>query len=648
MPRARSRQSLVPSTLAVSAAVGLLAWHAWYHFPFIADDALISLVYAERLLTGQGLTWSDGARVEGYSNLLWVLGCAGLGLLRIDLIVAARLLGVVCTVAIFWAAAALARDGGGRNGRPGNGNGNGSADSAPYATFAACALLAATGTVAVWSIGGLEQPLVAALLAWAVIGATRLAGGVETRPRAGVGLGVVLGCLCLARPDSPLFVVALVFAVLNTRRAAWRAALTAGGIAAAFAVAQLGFRLVYYGDWVPNTAYVKLVLSTQRVRAGFEYLSEGALETWLVCGAGLAGLGIALARKESRGRGLVLLYAAVAWSSYLIYIGGDIFPAYRHLFVLHTLAALASLDLWRWLWWRARRPALLALGFGAVLALFGAQQLRAPANVIAKNERWEWDGAVIGQLLHTAYADEAPLMAVTAAGCLPYFSKLPAVDMLGLNDRHIARRRTPDFGNGRLGHELGDGEYVLGREPDLVFFCWALGSELPCFRGDTEVAQDPRFAAQYEYFCFEGAVPVIRRAGIWVRTAAGKLAPRRAADGRSIVLPGHLFAGSEEPVAALDREQRIGVRLAPGQVGDFVLRDVPAGAWTFVPEASGGPVELDVRSLGPGAVWDPTAPEPAAWAPHWDGELETLSSLVVRVRAGEVLSHVTAVSGVRR
>ena len=38
-----------------------------------ADDALISLRYARRVCEGQGLTWSAGKPVEGYTDLLWVL-----------------------------------------------------------------------------------------------------------------------------------------------------------------------------------------------------------------------------------------------------------------------------------------------------------------------------------------------------------------------------------------------------------------------------------------------------------------------------------------------------------------------------------------------------------------------------------------------
>ena len=70
--------------LALSFA--LLVLHALQYWPFLSDDALISLRYADRLLAGHGLTWTEGAAVEGYSNLLWILLAAGLGGLGFDLI----------------------------------------------------------------------------------------------------------------------------------------------------------------------------------------------------------------------------------------------------------------------------------------------------------------------------------------------------------------------------------------------------------------------------------------------------------------------------------------------------------------------------------------------------------------------------------
>jgi hypothetical protein len=93
---ARTREALV----LFAAASALACLHAARFLPFLTDDALISLRYARRLLDGAGLTWTDGERVEGYTNLLWVLGVAAVGALGIDLVDAARLLGFTCTVAV--------------------------------------------------------------------------------------------------------------------------------------------------------------------------------------------------------------------------------------------------------------------------------------------------------------------------------------------------------------------------------------------------------------------------------------------------------------------------------------------------------------------------------------------------------------------
>ena len=98
--RAKKRRSPVieaPKLAVLGLVVVLLGVafdaHCRHYWPFLSDDALISFRYAERLTQGDGLTWNDGERVEGYSNLLWVLLVAGLHRLGIDSLVASRLLG---------------------------------------------------------------------------------------------------------------------------------------------------------------------------------------------------------------------------------------------------------------------------------------------------------------------------------------------------------------------------------------------------------------------------------------------------------------------------------------------------------------------------------------------------------------------------
>ena len=91
--RANDRWNLI----LLAAALAVLLATARGYLPFVADDALISFRYSERLLDGKGLTFTDGERVEGYSNLLWVLIVAAGGLITRDLILVGRIAGVTAT-----------------------------------------------------------------------------------------------------------------------------------------------------------------------------------------------------------------------------------------------------------------------------------------------------------------------------------------------------------------------------------------------------------------------------------------------------------------------------------------------------------------------------------------------------------------------
>jgi hypothetical protein len=75
-------------------------------------------------------------------------------------------------------------------------------------------------------------------------------------------------------------------------------------------------------------------------------------------------------------------------------------------------------------------------------------------------DRWVLVGKHLAQ---ERYAGR--LLAVDAAGKVPFYSGLRAVDMLGLNDEHIAHLPTGFF---EAGHNKYDADYVLSRRPDLV------------------------------------------------------------------------------------------------------------------------------------------------------------------------------------
>lgn len=515
----------------------VLALHARRYWPFIADDALISLRYSARLLAGAGLTWTDGAPVEGYSNLLWVLGCAALGALSIDLVDASRLLGGLAMTCTLTCVAAWEREAG----WPGRVGG----------ALAAVAV-ALVGSIAVWTIGGLEQPLVAGLLALALLLARPLASA-ATEARTWPA-SIALGLLCLTRPDGAYLAALVGLGVIFARGPSPRSVRVALRLGAASFVAvagQLAFRLVYYGDFVPNTARAKIALSAERLDSGWQYLADAAVWSWPLLALGL--LAFVRPRRALWLPALPLL----GWLAYVVFIGGDIFPARRHLvpavvctgfLVTSALTELSRARAW-----------LGVLVAACALAWQGRLSQQDPENQRAITERWEWEGEVVGRLLGTAFEREQPLLAVDPAGCVPYFSELPALDLLGLNDRYLATHPPADFGRGWLGHELGDGEYVWSQRPDLILLCGPQGSAQGCFRSGRELLARPDFRSAYQLVTFEGREPFTVRSEIWVRHD-GRLGARR--EGEALVVPGFFLRG-RGVVAGLDDQGRIGASLPP-------------------------------------------------------------------------------------
>jgi hypothetical protein len=401
--------------------------------------------------------------------------------------------------------------------------------------------------------------------------------------------GLLLGLIGLTRPDGPLFAASVGLGLLLLRGLNWptlKAVLALGVLPAACVAGQLAFRLAYYGEWVPNTALVKIAFSAERVLAGAAYVGQGMLYYAPLIAFVGACLILGLLNRLPRRRLLFLAVPLLIWTVYVTAVGGDIFPARRHLLPSITMLALMVADVvagglptWGP---RARRMGLA--GAMAMLVLLVGFQRRDPANYQAFNELWAWEGMSIGTALAKAFTRERPLIAVTAAGCLPYWSKLPSLDVLGLNDHYLPRHPPKHFGRGHLGHELGDGRYVLGRQPDLVFFGGPRGGSGPVFFADHDLHAQPEFRQLYALCRFQGVAPYHPLSGIWVRRE-GRVGIR--SDGHDVVVPGYLFNGNREMLARLDGENTFVITASAEQPAVLPRLELPSGRWRFSVAPSG-------------------------------------------------------------
>ncbi len=591
--RARRLGGALPvGALLGLAALSLLAANAARYHPFLSDDALISLRYARRLLDGQGLTWTEGRPVEGYSNLLWILLVAALGRLGVDLVAAARILGFVggalAIAAIFRAWPAHTP----RQALPAAGG---------------ALVIALSAPIGVWTFGGLEQPLVAACLAWATALSFPLLAG-ERSPRALLGTSLCLGLLCLSRPDGPLFTVGTVLAMAlgaGGRRRRLHTALALVVLPALCVLGQQVFRVATYGEWIPNPALVKLAPSEHHLLGGLRYLGAGLLSlspfSQLGLGIAVAGaLGIGSPHPARRARLRLVLIQALLWLAYVAAVGGDIFPGYRHFVPIVVLLGFAVADGLAWLAPRSgSRRATLAVvaALASTLVAFALVQVRSHQSQRAIAERFEWRGQVVGLAFKRAFGEARPLVAVTAAGCIPYWSELPALDMLGLNDHHLARQRPPDFGEGPLAHELGDGAYVLSRRPDLIIY--HVGSLASDLRSGRELDAMPEYHEAYAPVSLVATQPFEHRFIVWVRRDSEKVGIRSSPE--RVAIPGHLLAARGVGVARLDLSSRFEALVDRRHRALVERIPLAAGSWRLEVDAT-GPVIARVRSSRSGRV----------------------------------------------
>ena len=567
----------MPAGLAFAGCSGALALHIRHYWPYLSDDALISLRYSQRLATGHGLTWTDGERVEGYTNLLWVLFNTPGVWFGVDPIVSARVLGVV---GVLLAVAALGFS-------PQTGRWTATR------LVAGGGLLVASASTAVWAIGGLEQGMLVGVVAVALAALARAISAGVTPRLVAIG-GGALAAVALLRADGILVVAALLlatWAVGFPDRGRWLGVLKLGAPAALAFALQLVFRLLYYGEWWPNSAIAKVAITADRWTRGLQYLVAGT-EAYPVV-LGLACLGTALALEHRpRGRLAPAWGLAITWPVYVAAMGGDVFPAHRSLIVVLLSAC-----------W------LVAEGAEALHALLGQRILVAAASLIplgawhlkiqnsdpgsehAHADNWEFAGLAIGGVFKTAFAARAPLFAMDAAGALAYASELPALDLLGINDRHIGHHRTAAFGHSAPGHELGDGAYVLGRHPDLVTFGCAGGTHAPVFISGYELVALPEFQRDYQWIRVGSGPPDVAYGEVWVRREGGKVGIVRDAD--RVEVPGYLFTGElSVAVSRLTADGVLAAQVPPTAPGRIAGLELPAGRWRVEVEAEGAPARL--------------------------------------------------------
>jgi len=477
--------------------VALLLLLAWFN-RFIQDDAFISFRYARNIARGLGPVWNQGERVEGYTNFLWTLimalpHAAGISPVGFSFGLGLVLFGVSLYLAYRVAAPILGTAGRG---------------------LLVVLLLGTNYTFSAFATSGMETQLQTCLVCLAVFVLLNREDGRAPGPgRLGL-LSGVLGLAILTRPDSALPAVALLVAAFRTTSRS-RAGRVGGRLALLAPVLVLAggwlvWKTLFYGNLLPNTFHAKAPDLTS-VPRGCYYLAVFIITYFffLLIPSAARAVKRLLMTKET-GLGVAAALTAL-WLAYVLAFGGD-FMEFRMLVpVTPFLFILMVWTLFNVVRNRGLRIALLAAVIaGSVFhgAFYGKGLLRRnpesvrqlAGHLTREDENWAGIGRALGRVFGP---DADVVIATTAAGAIPYYSGLKAVDMLGLNDPWVARAGRPIGsrpGHRRVAtvaHLVEKGVNLVIGHPTLVRSDSAAGalelSEfIPGFRDDDHVPDGAR------------------------------------------------------------------------------------------------------------------------------------------------------------
>jgi len=494
----------------------------------IVDDAFISFRYARHLATGQGLVWNPGEPpISGFTSLLYVVALAGLYIIGLDLVLASQLVGIVTSTATVVLTYAFSR-------QVASFFSPNSESPSPYWCLLAPALLALNPAFAIWARGGMETHLYTFLLLSSVYCLVRSINDARRWSKSlwGLTAGLSLFLAIQARPEAIFIYMAtfLWFGLLRSKTRT-REGITIPALVYCLQLIPLltvviGYRL-YFGDFLPNTYYAKTGGGWFQFAGGISYMMNWLASPGIALWITYAFLGFLRCVDSVVGGYLALIIAT--HSLVIVGEGGDWMPFYR--FVIPVLPYIAILtqegmrmelllfksrvcnaggdSLRRFAYWVLIPVIFIATIWPSISGLtIDPGKLLRPLRLIDDPDKgYVAQFTLIGKYfaVHSRPGDS---IALSAAGAIPYYSGLRAIDMTGLNDWHIARTSVnPKIGSWLPGAMKGDGTYVLERKPTYILLIDYL-TEHPQpglddlsrrLQSNRELFESPAFHQTYEF-----------------------------------------------------------------------------------------------------------------------------------------------------
>jgi hypothetical protein len=424
----------------------------------LVDDAMISMRYASHLAHGYGLVWNIGqAPVEGFTNLGWVCMMGLLHLLPFaasKISLAVMLICVAILLANILVVYRISQT---------------LSPESKYAPMLAAIVTAFYFPLVFWSLRGMEVGLLVLLINYALFLALK-----QDNQFFISGILVIAVIVRIDAAISAILIASYYFIKKKSVFPALAVLLTVAAI--------LLFQKYYFGDFLPTTYYQKMTGYSvlERLRKGIlvfnEFAARDVLALFLFSTAGLAFY------KQRTPETFLLMGIFLAQCAYSLYVGGDYaepetdaanrfitqgMPALFILFSWITSRVLADLSIAQptQTFANSKVNPAIPLAVIVLLVISGEPWFNYSINNAPLLK------ADIRRVKLALHIKENTLpeavIAVHAAGQIPYYSERTTIDLLGLNDPVVAKG--PGEGEFYPGHNKWNYYYSINQlQPDLI------------------------------------------------------------------------------------------------------------------------------------------------------------------------------------
>jgi len=446
----KNQKSIYPHILILIVGLISFALLLGYIWNFTVDDAFISFRYALNLAEGHGIVWNIGeSPTEGYSNFLWVLIMASIIKFGFDPVIITKFLGLLSLIGIIYLYWLICKD-------------ILNQDLKIPAFIIGSLFLLINPATAIHAISGLETMFYSLIMLCVIYFVYKFVSTLEKQYLWIFSLFALISSLL--RPESIMFSLALIFLIYiltiqkdkNLLKDRIKLLLPIFFVYILPLGIYILFRFLYFNDLLPLPFYIKTVTHGS-LFDGLYYLSEAikylAPFLILILITITNKLEILWYAKEGnyfKLRRLLITFFVVIISANLLYLFSSLYMNFAQRFyypsfvLIYILTGIILMILIKGIInsisnVKLKKYAKIT-GF-IIVALLLLSNLSFSQDYLYLHQcsqRFPLSYVALGTGLES-FAPNNLTFASIDAGSMPYYSRWNHVDMVGLNDRFIAK-----------------------------------------------------------------------------------------------------------------------------------------------------------------------------------------------------------------